>query len=289
MSWEWLALPASLVAGAGVWWQLRYGAPDATFFPILSYHKVDPHWEWGGTRNSPRAFARHMRFLAAAGWRTISLNQYINILKSGWIPPKHTFCLTFDDAYSGLSAHALPVLAELGFTCTIFAPSARLGQRNDWELSFGSHFQHMSAEELREVVAQGHEVGSHGRTHIPLTHLSDDKLREELQGSRKELEDATGSAVTTISYPYGACNAHVRQLTKEAGYEGACGSYPPRPTNKADLFELRRLGVYLIDTRRTVRVKVKGSPVWAWASLDLAMRLINRFSVFSQAWRRLKG
>jgi len=282
--WALAAIPAA-VAGAGLWWSLRYGAPPADFVPIIMFHKVDPQWEWGGTRQGPKSFARKMRFLHKSGFGTISLTHYLDQLTAGSKPPAGTFVLTFDDAYAGLLEHALPVLGELDYTATIFAPSAKLGRENDWELRFGSHFRHMTGEELRQAVHAGHEIGSHGRRHIPLVGLDDTRLHDELAGSKQELEDLLGQEVKTISYPYGRVDARVKLATQHAGYIGACSSYPGTRTSIVDRYELRRLGVYSIDTMRMVAVKLRGRPLWWWATLDLAMRLINRFSIFSQLWR----
>jgi peptidoglycan/xylan/chitin deacetylase (PgdA/CDA1 family) len=285
---EWaLGLIPAAVAGAGLWWSLRYGAPPTDFVPILMFHKVDPKWEWGGTRQDPKSFARKMRFLHKSGFRTVPLTGYLDHLTAGTQPPAGSFILTFDDAYTGLLEHALPVLGELDYTATIFAPSAKLGKENDWELRFGAKFRHMTGEELRQAAKLGHEIGSHGRRHIPLVGLDDARLRDELEGSKRELEDLLGQEVRTISYPYGRADARVKLATRLAGYSGACGSYPGRRTIIVDRYELRRLGVYSIDTKRTVAVKLRGRPLWWWATLDLEMRLINRFSIFSQLWRRV--
>lgn len=286
---EWaLGLVPAAVAGAGLWWSLRYGAPHDDFVPLLMFHKVDPQWEWGGTRQGPKSFARKMRFLHKSGFRTISLNSYLDHLTAGTKPPAGSFILTFDDAYAGLLEHAMPVLHDLDYTATIFAPSAKLGKQNDWELRFGAKFRHMTGEELRQAAKLGHEIGSHGRRHIPLVGLDEARLKDELEGSKKELEDLLGQEVKTLSYPYGKADARVKLATRLAEYIGACGSYPGRRTSIVDRYELRRLGVYSIDTMRMVAVKLRGKPLWWWATLDLAMRLINRFSIFSQLWRRVK-
>jgi peptidoglycan/xylan/chitin deacetylase (PgdA/CDA1 family) len=287
---EWAlgAIPAAIV-GAGLWWSLRYGAPPPDFVPILMFHKVDPRWEWGGTRQGPKSFARKMHFLQQSGFRAIPLTSYLDHITAGTQPPDGSFVLTFDDAYAGLLDYALPVLGELDFVATIFAPSAKLGKENDWELRFGAKFRHMTGEELRQAAKLGHEIGSHGRRHIPLVGLDDSVLEDELAGSKQELEDLLGQEVKTVSYPYGRADARVKLATQRAGYIGACGSYPGRRTSVVDRYELRRLGVYSIDTKRTVAVKLRGKPLWLWATLDLAMRLINRFSFFAQLARKLKA
>ena len=61
--------------------------------PILAFHKVDPRWEWGVTRVTPRQFASVVRFLKDHGYETLTLTQALN--PEFPLPPKPVI-LTFD-------------------------------------------------------------------------------------------------------------------------------------------------------------------------------------------------
>ena len=54
---------------------------------------------------------------------------------------------------------------------------------------------------LREVVARGHEVASHGWDHMRVHRMSREQFAEDLSRSRKAIEDAAGSAVTGYRAP----------------------------------------------------------------------------------------
>ena len=82
--------------------------------PILVYHKIDSRNEIGLTRLSPRQFARHIESLAAAGWRTLTLNELAASLAGTRQAGPREFAITFDDAYRGLRDYAFPALAAWG-------------------------------------------------------------------------------------------------------------------------------------------------------------------------------
>ena len=55
---------------------------------------------------------------------------------------------------------------------------------------------------LREAHARGHEIGSHGSRHLPVTGRSHDELREDFRVAREKLEQAIGTAVAGMRAPF---------------------------------------------------------------------------------------
>src|SRR5215469_14160365 len=98
----------AMISGS-VW--ARSAAPSARRLlpPILCYHKVDRRGDLGVTRLSPRRFAKQVEGLAAAGWRTLSLDEAERCVNGDRTPGPREFVITFDDAYRGLRDHAFPV------------------------------------------------------------------------------------------------------------------------------------------------------------------------------------
>jgi polysaccharide deacetylase family protein (PEP-CTERM system associated) len=54
---------------------------------------------------------------------------------------------------------------------------------------------------LREVVSRGHEVASHGWDHARVHRMTPSEFAEDIRKARRELEDATGLAVTGYRAP----------------------------------------------------------------------------------------
>lgn len=82
---------------------------------------------------------------------------------------------------------------------------------------------YITTEQLKSVAARGHQIGAHSRTHADLTQLSESAARDEIAGSRADLQ-ALGHSVSTFAYPYGALNPSVRKLAQQAGFSAARGT-----------------------------------------------------------------
>jgi len=123
----------------------------------------------------------------------------------------------------------------------------------------------MSWDQVRELHAAGHEIGSHSLTHPLLTELPDERLNEEVEGSRRVLSEVLGAAVPSFCYPNGSYDARVLGAVRAAGYE--CAVTTQWGLNrKQSAFELAR------------------------CDMDFA-RLCSRHGQFSQQrlWLRLSG
>ncbi len=106
----------------------------------------------------------------------------------------------------------------------------------------------MTWDQLRDLRDAGMDVESHTRHHRVLQTLDADALRDELRGSRDDLERALGHAPRTIAYPVGrsiAADAGIRAALHEAGYQvgftNASGATWLRPG--VDRFDIGRLAM----------------------------------------------
>ena len=77
--------------------------------------------------------------------------------------------------------------------------SGRIGKANDWD---GTGEAIMDKTQVREWLAAGHQLGSHTVSHVQLTRLRAMDATEEIQASRKWLEDTFGIAVSHFSIPW---------------------------------------------------------------------------------------
>jgi peptidoglycan/xylan/chitin deacetylase (PgdA/CDA1 family) len=123
--------------------------------------------------------------------------------------------LTFDD---GLVDNLK--LAVLDTPATVFVVSGWLGQPHPaapWT-------RIVTAEELRELRADGLEIGGHSATHADLSVLAYDDALAELRRGKQELEDVLGEPVEVAAYPYGRANADTIRAARDAGFRAACAA-----------------------------------------------------------------
>lgn len=72
---------------------------------------------------------------------------------------------------------------------------------------------------LRRLASDGVTLAPHSRTHPMLPSLDDAQLRDELIGSREDLEREIGACAPSFAYPSGAHDQRVVAAAADAGYE----------------------------------------------------------------------
>jgi len=165
---------------------------------------------------SKEKFRALLDYLKSNDIETNTLSQYISL------PTKHpntSTAITFDDGLTSFYDNAYPLLEDKNIKSTIFPVAGVIGKNGDWDVM--GQTSHMTAAMLREIAAAGHEIGSHSFTHANLVWLGDDELIKELRDSKSILEDITGTAVKSVSFPFGSWNKRVWDAAKSAGYEYA--------------------------------------------------------------------
>ncbi|MEW6608824.1 MAG: polysaccharide deacetylase family protein [bacterium] len=129
-----------------------------------------------------------------------------------------------------------------------------------------SHKYMLSWDEVKKM--EGMSFGGHTVTHCNLPHCSYEYAREEIEGSKKILEEKIGKPINLFSYPNGTIEAHFneenKKLVKEAGFICAVTSLDGLVDNKSDPYELRRKGIgketklYCLATEIVVNTVLKG-------------------------------
>lgn len=101
----------------------------------------------------------------------------------------------------------------------------------------------MTPEQLRELAARGHEVGSHTLSHEILPLLDDARLRKEIEGARTLLRDWLGYAVEGFCYPNGSHDERVVAAVRASGHAYAVTTQDPSEVRETleDLYRLPRI------------------------------------------------
>jgi len=226
--------------------------------PILAYHLISDHFDLGIARTTPKQFRAQMRWLQEHRYTAITLKDYVAQQTTGTPASARNVVITFDDAYASLE-RAAEIMQQFGFSGTCFAISDFVGRSNEWDYQFfGRKYWHAGAATLRELLANGWEVGSHSSRHAYLPGLDDARLRADLAGSKQRLQDILGVPVTSLSYPFGRADVRVCTTAEKAGYACAVGLGPVPPAlQHVEKMYLPRLGIYLFDSIRTFAAKMK--------------------------------
>jgi peptidoglycan/xylan/chitin deacetylase (PgdA/CDA1 family) len=218
----------------------RAGGPA---IPVFLYHAVmddPPDWIAEFTV-TPRAFAAHLDAVVDSGRTPVTISALADHLAGRAPLPPRPVLLTFDDGYSSVATGAAPLLKELGIPAVVFLVSTQVGGTNAWDVDRGAApLPLLDADEVRELLGQGWEVGSHSRTHAHLAGLDRQQLEKEVSGSRDELTRMGLPVPRLLAYPYGEHHLAVRRAARRAGYTGA---FALDGTGTGDRFALSRLEV----------------------------------------------
>lgn len=215
--------------------------------PILLYHSLSEeatasYRPWAVR---PRAFEEQMEFLVASGHTTLTVTEFVAALDGGRSLPAKPIVLTFDDGFADLHSVALPILDRLGLRATAYLVSDGIGATSAWLEADGEGERRLLAwSQVRELVADGIEIGSHSRTHPQLDVLDAARANDEIRGSREALEDALGVAVPSFAYPHGYHTAAVQDLVRAAGFTSACGVKHALSHARDDRWAMGRAIVY---------------------------------------------
>jgi peptidoglycan/xylan/chitin deacetylase (PgdA/CDA1 family) len=228
---------------------------------VLAYHAIQDLGDDRVLRDyavPPARFAEQLDALLDRDWCFVDLDAVIRALDGEAVLPPRALLLTFDDAYADLTDAVAPLLAERGITAVVFAVAGQIGGENAWDREKGARALPLLGEDgLRELVAAGHEIGSHGATHRPLSRVPAEELPDELVGSADRIEAAGLRRPRALAYPHGDRSPAVIQGTREAGYAVAFAIEPGIVRRGADRWSLPRVEVHAGDTPRRLALNVR--------------------------------
>lgn len=190
---------------------------------ILCYHSVGPGdrgHDPGFLRVNTERFIQHLSLLARAGGHFTSVTEIGRALAEG--SGAGLVCVSFDDGYEDNHSVALPILKRYGLTATVFVTTGLLGQPSPW-MSPSSGARMMNVDELRELAADGIEIGAHTVSHPDLTDLDPPACEREVVDSKTQLEALVEREVTSFAYPYFHFNDDARAIVRDAGLFGFVG------------------------------------------------------------------
>ena len=100
----------------------------------------------------------------------------------------------------------------------------------------------MTADELREMQANGMKIGSHTVSHENLAEMGAQSINFEMRESRAALEKVLGKPVYALAYPEGKANDAVLACVKNH-YDMAFLA-EVSPEEKQTMYTLQRYGVF---------------------------------------------
>ncbi len=220
-------------------------------YKILMYHSIDINVDKEEYyKVSFNNFRQQMEYIA----NNYKVKRLSEIKKNG-----SGIVVTFDDGYRDNLLYAVPVLEKLKIPYTIFISTKKIGKKEGTK-------EYLTVNDIRELSKLPFcNIGSHGHSHISLAGLSLDKLKRELEISKKILEEITFLKIFAISFPHGSFDEQALKAVYETGYtHGATSRFGSNKSN-FDYLCLKRIDIWGYDTINIFRQKIEGN--WDWLIL----------------------
>jgi peptidoglycan/xylan/chitin deacetylase (PgdA/CDA1 family) len=183
----------------------------------------------------PERFESHLRYLQEQGYTSISLGDLVYHLTRGMPLPPKPIVLTFDDGYADNYTNAFPLLQKYGFRATFFVITDFVTEERPG---------YMTWPQLKEVLAAGMEVGSHGRDHPDLRGKPLDYLVWQALGSKETIEHHLGVTPRFVAYPSGSYDDQTIAVFQSAHFWAGLTTHQGDEHRSDRLFELKRIRVH---------------------------------------------
>lgn len=213
----------------------------ATQVPILMFHSISD--AGGPTSIAPETFKSMMSKLAESDYEVVSLEDVAAWHRGERELPEKAMAITFDDGFVDFKDHAHPVLETFNFPSTLFVPTRKTGEIEDW---YGGHNDQRplldwpALQTLDQTLA---DIAPHGRNHIALSTLEGDALSDEIAGSKSDLENELSKTSTHFAPPYGQVSpSALEQIARH--YDLSVGVEHGIATRSSNLYDLPRIEMF---------------------------------------------
>jgi Polysaccharide deacetylase len=172
---------------------------------ILTYHGIEPC--------NVQSFRDQLRFLIAHGYRFCTVTEALGKFRAGasglWAS------IAFDDGDATVWSVARPVLDSLGARAMLYVATDYVERGKTYRDPVPSEV--LTWQSLRELMRDGHEVGSHTHTHALLTRCHPRRFQQELLLSKKAIEDHLNAPARHFAFPWGRYDAAVLAGVRATG------------------------------------------------------------------------
>lgn len=241
----------------------RLAAAGSQRISILCYHRVDDRLKDNVTLGLEQ-FDRQMT-LIKRHYQVVRADQIVRgeVDRSGNRP---IVAVTFDDGYLDNYANARPILNKHGVPATFFVSTGIVDTDREFQHDIDKNVRglpNMSWDQIRELHADGHEIGAHTVNHVNIARVdattAEQELREALDRVRREI------GVQDVAYAYcfgkrADITPERRDLARRLGYSACYAAYGGTNAGAIDPFDIKRFGVNYGFSETAFRAKIEGCP-----------------------------
>lgn len=170
---------------------------------IVLFHRVNDAYPTDPLTYATGEFESFIRFFGRY-FTVVPLTVLLQQLEAGE-ELRSRLAITFDDGYHGNAAIAAPILERHNQRACFFVTTGWIGSSHQpwWDKEKGIETRWMSWDQVRELRAAGHDIGSHTQTHPDLGVVPPEIARAEIGGGMVRLDAELGARSGLFAYPFG--------------------------------------------------------------------------------------
>lgn len=235
---------------------------------ILLYHRVN-NLTRDSLTTSVERFAEHLATVKKH-YPVLTTKDLVEQLKANKRLTASPVAIHFDDCYRDVFTSAAQMLARVRLPACAFVSSGFVGTDRIFPHDLDKcpfKLENLESREIIGLVDKGFEIGAHTVNHVDLGQVGLAEAVTELQQSKHDLEAILGQPVNLVSYPYGSkwnIRPEVVGVVKRSGYEAMFSAYGGYVDGRADIFDIRRIGVSGQHRSLDLLMDIEGISLGAW-------------------------
>jgi len=227
-----LAQIIAVTAFAAISFAPQLQAAERPHAVTLMYHRFGEA-DYPSTNVTLDQFDAHIVELTSGSYNVVPLSMLVDALVNNHALPDRTVAITIDDAYASVYHQAWPRLKKAGLPFTVFVSTDQPGRQRNY----------MSWDQIRELAADGVEIGHHGAAHAHMASISDERIAADLARSDAKFSEALGRIPNIFAYPYGEVSAALKDQVAKRDIIAAFGQHSGVVVAGNDRYYLPRFAI----------------------------------------------
>ena len=204
-------------------------------------------------------FRQQMAWMKNFGWSGLNVGEALHY------PAQPSVCITFDDGSETDLIAAAPILREFGFNATFYLTTGFLGTPG-----------YLNFSQVRDLDAQGFQIGCHSMTHRYLSDLPEPELKREVVDAKLQIEQIVGHPIEHFSCPGGRYDQRTLQMARRAGFRTVANSRFYANSSSTSPYELGRVAMRRDLTIEEFGATCHGRELWKKRLQHQARRSVQR-------------
>lgn len=227
---------------------------------VFVYHRFGED-QYPSTNIRLEQFDQQIAFLKAEGFNFLSLDQFLNHMKTNTAFPEKSILFTVDDAYKSVLTQAWPRLKKAGIPLTVFVAT---------DVVDSGFKGYLSWDDIRALEKDGVAIGHHTASHMHMVHEGVAAAKANIEKASARFKAELGYVPRVFAYPYGEYSSAVKTLVAEK-FDMAFAQFSGPAALDADLFALPRYAIneqYGAESRFKLVARSRALPVSEVIPLD---------------------